>query len=106
MQFGLSDKVIKQLQNIFSQYEDIEKVTIYGSRAKGNYRKGSDIDLVFYGNNLNQKIIYSIEEDIEELYLPYLFDIAIFSHIKNKELIEHIQRVGKIFYERKNISKS
>ncbi len=93
MQFGLSDKIIKQLQDISSQYKNIEKVIIYGSRAKGNYRKGSDIDIVFYGDNLNLKTIYKIEEDIEKLYLPYLFDIAIFSHIKSKELIEHIESV-------------
>jgi len=99
MQYGLSDKVIKQLQNIFSRYKNIEKVVIYGSRTKGNYRKGSDIDLVLYGDNLNLKTIYKIEEDIEELYLPYLFDIAIFSQIDNNNLIEHIERVGKVFYE-------
>ena len=99
--FGLSDKTVNDIKNIFSKYEQVEKVVIYGSRAKGNYRKGSDIDLSFFGENVNRSILFEIEENIEELYLPYLFDMSIYKQIDNQNLIEHINRVGKVFYAKK-----
>jgi len=99
--FGLSDKTVNDIKNIFSKYKQVEKVVIYGSRAKGNYRKGSDIDLSFFGENVNRDILYEIEENIEELYLPYLFDMSIYKQIENKNLIEHINRIGKVFYAKK-----
>ena len=101
--YGLNDNTIEELKNIFSKTIQIEKVLIYGSRAKGNFRKGSDIDLSFYGKNLTMDILFKIEEDIEELNLPYIFDLSIFSHIDNEDLTQHINRVGKIFYENTSI---
>ena len=99
--FGLSDKTVNDINNIFSKYKQVEKVVIYGSRAKGNYRKGSDIDLSFFGKNVNRSVLYEIEENIEELYLPYLFDMSIYKQISNQNLIEHIDRIGKVFYAKK-----
>ncbi len=104
--FGLSDNTINSIKNIFSKYKQVEKVVIYGSRAKGNYRKGSDIDLSFFGKNINRSILHKIEENIEELYLPYIFDMSIYKQIVNKNLIEHIVRVGKEFYVKKSKQKS
>ena len=98
--YGLDEKIIKDLKEIFSRNESIDKVILYGSRAKGNYRKGSDVDLVLSGNGLNLKTIYSIREEIDCLNLPYEFDLSIFNKINNPELLEHIQRVGIIFYQR------
>ncbi len=100
--FGLKEVTIEKLKIIFSKYPQIEKVVIYGSRAKGNYRNGSDIDLTLIGKNLTLKnSVYPIEADIENLYLPYFFDISIKENIDNQNLIEHINRIGKIFYETK-----
>jgi len=93
--FGLKDKTVHDIKNVFSKFKQIEKVVIYGSRAKGNYRKGSDIDLSFFGKNVNRNILYEIEENIEELYLPYLFDMSVYKQINNKNLIDHINRIGK-----------
>jgi len=97
--YGLSDNIIKELKNIFASYPAIEKIVLYGSRAKGTQRDGSDIDLTFFGEELTLAVLYEIEEKIEELNLPYLFDISLFSHIDNESLVEHIKRVGKVFYE-------
>ena len=98
--FGLSDKTVQDIKNIFSNFEQVEKVVIYGSRAKRNYRKGSDVDLTFFGDNLTLNTLYEIEEKIEELNLPYMFDLSIFKQIDNQNVIEHINRVGKLFYEK------
>lgn len=95
--FGLDVELIVKLNEIFTKFLEIEKVIIYGSRAKGNYKEGSDIDITIYGN-INEETLSTIKNDIEELNSPYLYDISIFNKIKNQDLIEHIQRVGKILY--------
>lgn len=100
--YGLKQKIINDLKTIFSEFDNIEKVILYGSRAKGNYKNGSDIDLTFYGNDLNLKTIYAIEDKIEELNLIYTFDLSIFNQIDNQNLIEHINRVGKVFYQKES----
>ena len=73
---------------------------MYGSRAKGNFKNGFDIDLTIKGENLNLKIINKISFCLDDLYLPYTFDLSIFNHISSSELIDHIQRVGKVFYKK------
>ncbi|VAX37108.1 Nucleotidyltransferase domain protein, Caur_2868 group [hydrothermal vent metagenome] len=98
--FGLSSDTLRKIKGVFLKFNAIEKVILYGSRAKGNYKTGSDIDITLLGDNLNLKIIYALDDELDELYLPYTFDISIFTHIDNKDLIEHIDRVGKIFYEK------
>ncbi len=96
--FGLSPDVIRNIKKEFSKFPQIEKVILYGSRAKGNYKDGSDIDVTLIGKNLNLKTVYALEEFLEALYLPYSFDISIFTQIDNDDLIEHILNVGKDFY--------
>jgi predicted nucleotidyltransferase len=98
--YGLKEEVISKLKLIFSKYENIDKVIVYGSRAMGNYRNGSDIDLCFFGEDLSLDTLYKIEDDIEDLLLPYLFDMSIYSHLDNTGLIDHINRVGIEFYKR------
>ncbi|NLJ78852.1 MAG: nucleotidyltransferase domain-containing protein, partial [Tissierellia bacterium] len=71
-----------------------------GSRAKGNYRNGSDIDLALLGKDLDLQYINRIHLDIDELYLPYKLDLVIYSRIENNDLIDHIDRVGIVIYER------
>lgn len=105
MTFGLKDEILMQIRNIIKDFPEVEKVLIYGSRAKGNFRPGSDIDLTFKGNNLNLKILNKISLQIDDLLLPYNFDMSVFEHIDNKDLLEHIGGVGKIFYERQDEKK-
>jgi len=98
--YGLDQTVINDLRRVFSKYPSIEKVILYGSRAMGTYRRGSDIDIALFGENLTNQTIFDIQEEIEALYLPYSFDISIWERIENEDLLDHIKRVGKVFYER------
>lgn len=98
--FGLKDKYIESIRLVFSRYSSIEQVIIYGSRAKGNYRNSSDIDLSLVGNKLDLSILLKIENELDDLLLPYKFDLSIFHKIENSELIDHIKRVGIIFYKK------
>ena len=99
--YGLSNQVINDLCSIFEKYPEIAQVIIYGSRAKGNFKKGSDIDLTFCGENLTLQIISQIENEIENLYLPYCIDTSIYHNIDNNNLLAHISRIGKIFHQNK-----
>ena len=101
MKHGLPDEVVAQIRTVFSHFPDVEKVLLYGSRAKGNFKPGSDIDLTLMGSDLDQKILARIDDELDELLLPYRFDLSIFSKITHTDLIEHIRRVGVVFYEKK-----
>jgi uncharacterized protein len=98
--FGLNEKTIRQICGVFANYPQVEKAILYGSRAKGNYRIGSDIDLTLCGDaELTLDILYKIMDEVDELLLPYTMDLSIFMQIKDPEVIEHIRRVGVTFYE-------
>jgi uncharacterized protein len=96
--FGLPTQVLSAMRDVFRQYSQVELVLIYGSRAKGNYRRGSDIDLTLIGKNLTYALLNKIETQLDDLLLPYSIDLSLFSHIDNVELVDHIKRVGKTFY--------
>ncbi|RXI47023.1 nucleotidyltransferase domain-containing protein [Clostridium tetani] len=88
--------------NIISGFDEIEKAYIFGSRAKGNYKPESDIDIAIYGENINLDILLKLNSILEEKSpMPYFFDIVDYSHLKHKELKEHIDRVGKVIFCRK-----
>lgn len=100
MQFGLKDEVVLQIISVLSSFPQIDEVIIYGSRAKGNFKPGSDIDLTIKGKNLRHADLNTISLKLDELLLPQTFDLSIFEHIDNEQLLEHIKRVGTVFYKR------
>lgn len=99
-EFGLSPRSIKTIRDILQKYPEVEQAIIYGSRAKGNYREGSDIDLTLKGKNLTRAISSKIWLDLDDSNSPYLFDLSIYHDLTNKNLVEHIDQVGKIFYKK------
>jgi len=101
-EFGLSEKITNILIEFFEKFPEMEEVKIYGSRAKGNYRKGSDIDIVLYGN-IEYSLLSKISYGIEQLPTPYKFDVIDYNTISNDNLKEHVDKVGKTFYKRENI---
>lgn len=104
MKYGLKETYIQQIQSVFAEYPAIEKAILYGSRAKGIYRKGSDIDLTLVGQTLDFNLLIKIENKLDDLLLPYNIDLSILHKIENLDLIEHIERVGKIFYEKTSLT--
>lgn len=98
--FGLTESTIGKIAAVFSQHPEIEKAVLYGSRAKGNWRRGSDIDLTLMGDQLSYALLSRIEIQIDDLLLPYSVDLSLFKHIDNPDLVDHIQRVGVVFYEK------
>ena len=96
-QFGLDQKTISAIRAVFDRCKRVQNVVLYGSRAKGNYRQGSDIDLVIVAPELNTEDLLKFENELEDLMLPYKIDLSLQHHIDNKNLLEHIHRVGREF---------
>lgn len=95
--YGLSDLTINDLRNVFHKYPDIKEVVIFGSRAKGNYREGSDIDLALIGEDITPKLLSDLDLQIEDWGLLYKVDILDFKKHKTTPIGEHISRVKKHF---------
>lgn len=98
MPYGLEADVVDRINGIFAAEPDIERVILYGSRAMGNYRDASDIDLTLIGERLGLKQLLRIENDLDDLMLPYKIDLSVFHALDNPDLIDHIRRVGRSFY--------
>ena len=93
-QFGLPGYVIDGLKALLEKFPEIEQATVYGSRAKGNYRHNSDIDLMLTAPTLSWHRFNSLELEIDELLLPWKVDLALEHQVENRDLLEHVARVG------------
>lgn len=100
MQYGLSESQFDKIVKIFANHKEIDEVILYGSRAKGNQKPYSDIDITILGDNINLDVQHKIEIELDDLLLPYKFDVSRFNFINNIDLIEHINRVGKIIFKK------
>lgn len=97
--FGLTKNIIDSFKKIFSKYPEIEKACIFGSRAKGNFKETSDIDIVLYGNSLTHTLNTKIFYDLENLYLIYKIDLINFNTLKDDDkLKENILKEGVEIY--------
>ncbi len=96
---GIPKSVETKLIKVFAQFPSVETVRLYGSRAKNQYRKGSDIDLVLTGPKLNFQTLLKIYSKIDDLLLPYKVDLSLYDFIKNSFLKSEIQKWGKIIYQ-------
>jgi predicted nucleotidyltransferase len=103
--FGLPLAAGEKIRTVFALHPEVQKAVMYGSRAKGNYKTGSDIDLTMYGDDLNHSILLKILDELDDLLLPWMIDLSIFRQIDNESLREHIERVGTVFYERESGSR-
>ena len=101
LRFGLKDSTIQKISAVLARYPQVEQAILYGSRAKGNYKNGSDIDMTLRGGeDLTLHILYHIMEEIDSLLLPYTFDLSLFHNISDPDVIDHIRRIGVLFYEK------
>ncbi len=95
--FGLSENTRRKILSVLAQYPHIDETIIYGSRALGAFRQGSDIDLCLKGDKVNLQELNRIAQELDDLDLPYQFDITACHMIDNDDLLDHIKRVGVNF---------
>lgn len=99
-QCGLNETTQQKLIEVFSSNPAIQKVLLYGSRAMGNYKPGSDIDLTVIAPSLKLNDLFRLQTILDDPFLPYKIDLSLYHLIDNDSLLEHIQRVGLSFYQK------
>ena len=99
MDIGLPSNAIEKILAEFRKFPQIEKAILYGSRAMGTSKPGSDIDLSLVGQALNQDIVWKVSQALDDTLLHYVFDLSLFETLDNPDLKAHIARVGIVFYQ-------
>jgi predicted nucleotidyltransferase len=100
MNIGLSQSDTKKIQEVLERFPFIDKAVLYGSRAKGNFKAGSDIDLALFGQHLSFDTLVAVAMAVDDLLLPYVVDLSAYDMIDNPALREHIDRVGCVLYQK------
>lgn len=98
--FGLKESIIARINAVFAACPEVKRVILYGSRAKGDFRSSSDIDLTIEGDDVTSSQLSRVELALDDLLLPYTVDLSLLRQIDNPDLLAHISRVGVVFYER------
>ena len=100
MRFGLPQRHLDAINGVFAKHPAIHTVLVYGSRATGNYTPSSDIDLVLIDDLVDFHELLQMENELDDLLLPYKIDLSQKKNIETKSLLEHIERVGEVFYKK------
>jgi predicted nucleotidyltransferase len=100
MNHGLPKTTVGRIQEVLAHFPQVEKAVLYGSRAKGTHRPGSDIDRTLCGSGLVQTQLARIDEALDDLLLPYKIDLSVMTSLNHSALRDHIHRAGVVFYEK------
>ncbi len=101
--FGLSEKTISSVCSVLARHPEVEQAVLFGSRAKGNHKRASDIDLALKGPGLNLTVLNRLYSEMDDLPIPYEFSLVIYDNLDDADILAHIQRVGLPFYERNSV---
>lgn len=98
--YGLDNEEMNLLRQVFTSINGLDEVILYGSRAKGNYKPFSDIDITLKGESLTEEELSEVCLKLSDSTLPYFCDVSLFHHLSSPSLIDHINRRGKLIYKR------
>jgi predicted nucleotidyltransferase len=97
---GLGEKTIAQVASVLARFSEVRKAVLFGSRAKGTHKRGSDIDLALIGDQLDWRTVGRIDSALDDLPVPYRFSLIRFSEATDPEVADHVQRVGIPIFQR------
>ena len=100
MKYGIQEEVVEAIRSVFRTHTEVEKVILYGSRAKGNFKPASDVDLTLLGESLDLTILNQVSWELDDLLLPFTFDLSLYQYLTNQDLLDHIERIGIVLFER------
>jgi uncharacterized protein len=101
---GLDEDTVNQITQVFSAFPEVAQAVLFGSRAKGTYRPGSDIDLALRGDSLDWRDLGRIDDVLDDLLLPYTFSLITLNDQTDASVAAHIDRVGFVFYDRMTLA--
>lgn len=96
--YGLTNIEMEQMRSVFASHKEVEQVWLYGSRARENHQRYSDVDLMLVGSNIDLTSMAQIDEQLDDLFLPYHFDVCAQHRLTNSALMASINREGRILY--------
>lgn len=99
---GLPEKTVSQITDVLASFPAVERAVLFGSRAKGTHKHGSDIDLSLSGAALDWRTVGRIYDALDDLMLPYRFSLIQFDANTDADVAAHIARVGVVLFERKS----
>jgi predicted nucleotidyltransferase len=97
---GLSEKTIAAIARVLERFPGVETALLFGSRAKGTHRHGSDIDLALVGPSLGWRTVGRIYDALDDLLLPHRFSLTVYDENTDSDIAAHIERVGILLFER------
>jgi predicted nucleotidyltransferase len=97
---GLSAKTVAQITGVLASFPEVERAVLFGSRAKGTQKPGSDIDLALVGEALGWRTIGNLYDALDDLLLPYRFSLILFDSTTDPDVTAHIARVGVVLFQR------
>ncbi len=95
---GLNKDQMNNIHAILSSLPEVETAVLFGSRAMGNYKEASDIDIALIGKEINFKVLINLKDQFENSNIPYFVDLVDYQTIASEALLEHINEVGIIIY--------
>jgi predicted nucleotidyltransferase len=101
---GLSDKTLAQIRGVLADFPQVEKALLFGSRAKGTHKRGSDIDLALVGCNLDWETVGRISSALDDLPSPYRLSLIMFNERTDSEVAAHIRRVSICLFEKEAVA--
>ena len=105
MKFGIPPKSMKLIISALARREEVQQAAIFGSRALGNYKNGSDIDMVVYGEHITEVMLYQLLVEFnEKLPIPYYFDLVHYEALQHAGLKQHIDEFAQVFYRKDQIA--
>lgn len=99
MNNGLTKRDLDSIVGIIRRYPEVLLVHLFGSRAKGTFKAGSDIDLAIMNEGVSASTVAKLKADFEESSLPYLVDLVYYPTLRHAEMRDHIDRVGVLLYK-------
>ncbi|MFM2080047.1 MAG: hypothetical protein RLZZ124_1599 [Cyanobacteriota bacterium] len=97
---GLPEAAVTAIRQVLASHPEVEAAILYGSRALGRHRPASDIDLTLLGPAISAAALAGIDADLDDLLLPWIIDLSVYSAIRHPDLLDHIQRAGVALYRR------
>lgn len=100
MTFGLPDETVELIVDVRRRYPPVEWAVLFGSRAQGNFRPGSDIDLTLVGAGITHRTLLHIMDELDNAPIPCRVDLSLLDQLQDPDVRDHIERRGITFYSR------
>ncbi|MEZ0116887.1 UNVERIFIED_ORG: putative nucleotidyltransferase [Heyndrickxia coagulans] len=102
--YGLLERDMQYILQALKKFNEIECAILFGSRATGNYKNGSDVDIAIRGEKVTDNVIFELNDLLNEVYpIPYFFDILHYEEIHNEKLLDHIDKKGIVLYQKRKM---